>query len=165
MASLALSFNNVNFSPVQQDGQIWLSSSELAKALDYKQVDAVTKVYNRNSDEFTEKMTQVIDNPQAPNLGVRIEISNASFTLKGLTYDLNGTYSVLSVADDRMNALQITLCCYSTSEIFCLILISRMKTLESLMIMMGWCTNIQIHLMTAVSISICLKKGLKILKK
>lgn len=32
----------------------------------------------------------------------RVEISNASFTLNGLTYDLNGTYSVLSVADDRM---------------------------------------------------------------
>ncbi|HGW4665429.1 TPA: Bro-N domain-containing protein [Acinetobacter baumannii] len=77
MASLALSFNDVNFSPVRQDGQIWLSSSELAKALDYKQVDAVTKVYNRNSDEFTEKMTQVINNPQAPNLGVRI------FSLRG----------------------------------------------------------------------------------
>ncbi|EMB5626858.1 alpha/beta hydrolase [Acinetobacter baumannii] len=77
MASLALSFNDVNFSPVRQDGQIWLSSSELAIALDYKQVDAVTKVYNRNSDEFTEKMTQVINNPQAPNLGVRI------FSLRG----------------------------------------------------------------------------------
>ncbi|EOQ68834.1 Bro-N domain-containing protein [Acinetobacter pittii] len=77
MASLALTFNDVNFSPIQRDNQIWLSSSELAKALDYKQVDAVTKVYNRNSDEFTEKMTQVIDNPQAPNLGVRI------FSLRG----------------------------------------------------------------------------------
>lgn len=32
----------------------------------------------------------------------RVEISNASFTYNGQTYDLNGTYSVLSVADDRM---------------------------------------------------------------
>ncbi|WP_111849283.1 host specificity factor TipJ family phage tail protein [Acinetobacter baumannii] len=32
----------------------------------------------------------------------RIEITNASFTYNGQTYDLNGTYSVLSVADDRM---------------------------------------------------------------
>ncbi|OOT53145.1 host specificity factor TipJ family phage tail protein [Acinetobacter pittii] len=32
----------------------------------------------------------------------RVEISNASFTFNGQTYDLNGTYSVLSVADDRM---------------------------------------------------------------
>ena len=32
----------------------------------------------------------------------RVEITNASFTFNGQTYDLNGTYSVLSVADDRM---------------------------------------------------------------
>ncbi|WP_296528130.1 host specificity factor TipJ family phage tail protein [Acinetobacter oleivorans] len=32
----------------------------------------------------------------------RVDISNASFTYNGQTYDLNGTYSVLSVADDRM---------------------------------------------------------------
>lgn len=32
----------------------------------------------------------------------RVEITNASFTYNGQTYDLNGTYSVLSVADDRM---------------------------------------------------------------
>ncbi|MFV5373633.1 Bro-N domain-containing protein [Acinetobacter calcoaceticus] len=74
----SLSFNAIQFHPIQQnDEQIWISSTELAKALDYKQVDAVTKVYNRNSDEFTEKMTQVIDNSQAPNLGVRI------FSLRG----------------------------------------------------------------------------------
>ncbi|MFV5376183.1 host specificity factor TipJ family phage tail protein [Acinetobacter calcoaceticus] len=32
----------------------------------------------------------------------RVEITNASFTFNGQAYDLNGTYSVLSVADDRM---------------------------------------------------------------
>lgn len=32
----------------------------------------------------------------------RVEITTASFTFNGQTYDLNGTYSVLSVADDRM---------------------------------------------------------------
>ena len=77
MNSLALSFNNVNFSPVEHDNQIWLTASELAKALGYKQIDAVSKVYNRNSDEFTVNMTQVISNPHTPNLGVRI------FSLRG----------------------------------------------------------------------------------
>ncbi|MEN8280014.1 phage tail protein, partial [Acinetobacter baumannii] len=32
----------------------------------------------------------------------RVEVTNASFTYNGQTYDLNGTYGVLSVADDRM---------------------------------------------------------------
>lgn len=77
MSTLTLSFNDVNFSPVQHDNQIWLSSGELAQALGYKQENAVSKIFNRNSDEFTEKMTQIIDNPQLPNLGMRI------FSLRG----------------------------------------------------------------------------------
>ena len=62
MNSLALSFHNVNFNPViQSDGQIWLSGSELAQALDYKSIKSISNLYNSNKDEFTEKMTQVID--------------------------------------------------------------------------------------------------------
>ena len=77
MNSLTLSFNDVNFSPVQQDGQIWLTGSELSSALGYSRSDAATKIYDRNSDEFTSNMTQVIDNPQNPNLVLRI------FSLRG----------------------------------------------------------------------------------
>lgn len=57
MTSLALSFNDVNFTPVQQDGQIWLTAAELAKALGYAKSDAVTQVYERNKDEFNASMT------------------------------------------------------------------------------------------------------------
>lgn len=57
MTSLALSFNDVNFKPVQQNGQIWLTATELAKALGYAKSDAVTQVYERNKDEFTSSMT------------------------------------------------------------------------------------------------------------
>ncbi|WEI04531.1 BRO family protein [Acinetobacter johnsonii] len=57
MTSLALSFNEVNFSPVQQNGQIWLTAVELAKALGYAKSDAVTQVYERNKDEFNASMT------------------------------------------------------------------------------------------------------------
>ncbi len=45
MSSLALSFNEVNFTPVQQNGQIWLTASELAGALGYAKSDAVAQVY------------------------------------------------------------------------------------------------------------------------
>lgn len=61
MASLALSFNDVNFTPVQQDGQIWLTAGELARALGYAKANAVTQVYERNQDEFNSSMTNVID--------------------------------------------------------------------------------------------------------
>lgn len=57
MTSLALSFNDVNFSLVEQDNQIWLTASELAKALGYSKSDAVTQVYERNKDEFNSSMT------------------------------------------------------------------------------------------------------------
>lgn len=57
MTSLALSFNDVNFTPVQHEQQIWLTASELAKALGYAKSDAVTQVYERNKDEFNPSMT------------------------------------------------------------------------------------------------------------
>lgn len=58
MSILALSFNDVKLNPVpQQDNQIWLTSRELGEALGYAREDAVNKVYERNADEFTNKMT------------------------------------------------------------------------------------------------------------
>lgn len=57
MTSLALSFNDVNFSPIQHNNQIWLTASELAKALGYAKSDAVTQIYERNKDEFNSDMT------------------------------------------------------------------------------------------------------------
>ena len=58
MSSLALSFNEVNFSPVQQDNQAWITSRELGQALGYSREDAVNKIFERNSDEFTGSMTR-----------------------------------------------------------------------------------------------------------
>ncbi|MFC2995609.1 Bro-N domain-containing protein [Acinetobacter sichuanensis] len=57
MTSLTLSFNEVNFSPVQHEQQIWLTASELSKALGYAKSDAVAQVYERNKDEFNQSMT------------------------------------------------------------------------------------------------------------
>lgn len=58
MGSLALSFNDVNFTPVQQDNQAWITSRELGQALGYSREDAVNKIFERNSDEFTGSMTR-----------------------------------------------------------------------------------------------------------
>ncbi|WP_436872516.1 BRO-N domain-containing protein [Acinetobacter haemolyticus] len=75
---ISLTFNTIQFHPIQQnDDQIWITSAELAKALGYKQADAVTKIFNRKSEEFTRDMTQMINNPRTPNLGVRV------FSLRG----------------------------------------------------------------------------------
>ncbi|MFW1970481.1 Bro-N domain-containing protein [Acinetobacter bereziniae] len=61
MTSLALSFNEVKFNPVQHEQQIWLTASELAKALGYAKSDAVTQIYERNKDEFTSDMTLTLN--------------------------------------------------------------------------------------------------------
>ena len=54
---MPLAFNGIAISPVMRDGQIWMTASDLAKALDYSRSDKVTQIYNRNADEFTEAMT------------------------------------------------------------------------------------------------------------
>ncbi|MFT4020080.1 MAG: Bro-N domain-containing protein, partial [Acinetobacter sp.] len=84
MATLTLSFNEVNFSPVDQNGQIWIKASELADALGYSRSDKVTRLYDRNVDEFSEKMTQVIDIFENPNLGFSNLVSKIRiFSLRG----------------------------------------------------------------------------------
>lgn len=84
MPSLALSFHEVKFNPIQRDNQIWLTSSELAAALGYKSTDSVTKIYSRNVDEFTENMTQVIDISQNVNLTASNLVTKArAFSLRG----------------------------------------------------------------------------------
>ena len=57
MTTLTLSFNDVNFSPIKQNGQIWLKTSELAEALGYSDQSGVTRIYSRNEDEFTQAMS------------------------------------------------------------------------------------------------------------
>lgn len=67
-----LTFQNITLSPVKQDNQIWLSSSDLAKSLGYSRADKVTQLYNANADEFTPSMTALIPNPQMKNANIRI---------------------------------------------------------------------------------------------
>lgn len=68
----SLTFNVMKFHPIQSnDQQIWIPSTELSRA------DAVTKIYDRNNDEFAHDMTRIVENPQNPNLVLRV------FNLRG----------------------------------------------------------------------------------
>lgn len=82
MNSLALSFNDVNFSPVEKDGQIWLTASELAKALGYARSDAVSKIYERNADEFTTDMTTTVKMGVVRKTG-NVQMENRIFNSRG----------------------------------------------------------------------------------
>ncbi|MGP1571892.1 MAG: BRO family protein [Moraxella sp.] len=65
-----LTFNDINFTPVCQNNQIWLTSGKLAMALGYAETNNVTKLYNCHINEFTSSMTQVIDFSETVNLTV-----------------------------------------------------------------------------------------------
>ena len=75
----SLCFNDFTFSPVTRDNQPWFKSSEIARALGYAREDTLSRLYDRNADEFTENMTQVIENLDTVNLTVRVRI----FSLRG----------------------------------------------------------------------------------
>lgn len=68
----------MQFHPIESnDQQIWITSSDLARALGYAREDSVSRIYDRKSDEFTSDMTKVVANPQTVNLTVRV------FSLRG----------------------------------------------------------------------------------
>lgn len=60
----SLTFNSMQFHPIESnDQQIWITSSDLARALGYAREDSVSRIYDRKSDEFTSGMTKVVANP------------------------------------------------------------------------------------------------------
>ena len=64
--NFSLSFRNVNFDITDIHGQPWLRGLQVASALGYKNPAAdIVNLYNRNADEFTDSMTQVIELPTA----------------------------------------------------------------------------------------------------
>lgn len=55
-----LNFHGVSLSPVDSVSGVWLTSSDIAKALGYASSKSVSTIYSRNSDEFTSSMSMVI---------------------------------------------------------------------------------------------------------
>lgn len=77
--SQSLCFNDFIFSPIIRDNQPWFKSSEIARALGYAREDTLSRLYDRNADEFSENMTQVVEILDTVNLTVRVRI----FSLRG----------------------------------------------------------------------------------
>lgn len=55
-----LTFHNVALIPAPVPDGLWLTSSDIAKALGYASSKSVSTIYSRNSDEFTSSMSMVI---------------------------------------------------------------------------------------------------------
>ena len=82
VAKNELTFHNVTFSQVNHDNKIWLTSSELAHALGYKKSDAVTQIYSRYHDEFTDSMSTTLKMSVVRKTGA-VDIPVRVFSLRG----------------------------------------------------------------------------------
>ncbi|HDG1057592.1 TPA: hypothetical protein ACJ57S_005258 [Klebsiella pneumoniae] len=74
-----LNFQGKAIVPVTGMTGIWLTSAEIANALQYKSAKSVTNLFNQNSDEFTSGMTQVIESVTSGNYRKKVRV----FSLRG----------------------------------------------------------------------------------
>ncbi|EBQ0838491.1 hypothetical protein IRL25_005151 [Salmonella enterica] len=75
----SLVFHDHKFNVVTRNNQIWLSAVEIAQALQYKNEDAVSRIYARNSDEFSPQMTETVKLTVSGN----IRKTSRIFSLRG----------------------------------------------------------------------------------
>lgn len=92
IANYDLKFQNTSFHPVVDGGHIWLTSTELAKALGYTSAKALTNLFNRNQDEFTQAMTMVIDM-------MTNGINNSLRTKKVRVFSIRGAHLIAMFAE------------------------------------------------------------------
>lgn len=79
VAKSDLNFHGVSLSPVDNVPGIWLTSTDVAKALGYKNTKSITNLFNQNSDEFSDGMTQVIESVTSGNYRKKVRV----FSLRG----------------------------------------------------------------------------------
>lgn len=94
IANKELAFHSTVFTPVVHNKQVWLTASELAKALEYKKADAVTQLYSRNSDEFSDAMTTT--------LKLRVVRKTGDVDMMVRCFSLRGAHLVAMFADTQV---------------------------------------------------------------
>ena len=67
-------FHDTELSIVDRNGAPWLTSVDLARALEFAKPDAVTRLYNRAKDEFDASMTETVTVTVSGNLRVKRRI-------------------------------------------------------------------------------------------
>lgn len=67
--TMALTFNGITLSPVTYQNSLWIRATELARALGYSDTRKISHLYERNADEFTPEMTQIIEITDVPEMG------------------------------------------------------------------------------------------------
>ncbi|TQC75555.1 P22AR C-terminal domain-containing protein [Pantoea dispersa] len=83
VAKSNLNFHGIQLQPVANLNDVWLSSSDIAKALGYASSKSVSTIYSRNADEFTDAMSMVI---KMKTIGINNNLRDKSvrvFSLRG----------------------------------------------------------------------------------
>lgn len=75
----ALVFNGVSLSIIRQNNQTYFSASDIAKSLGYQSDDAISRIYRRNSDEFTKEMSETVNLTVSGNIQKTVRL----FSLRG----------------------------------------------------------------------------------
>lgn len=81
--SQVLCFNEITFSPVNRQNNLWIRAVELSKALGFKREDQAAKIYRAHADEFTSDMAQVVE---------IIDNADSAFPVKSLLFSLRGCH-------------------------------------------------------------------------
>lgn len=80
--SHALTFQSTTFDVIDRDGQPWLKASDIARALGYSRADKIARLHDRNSAEFTDNMTAIVDTPTSGVSG-NLVTQTRIFSLRG----------------------------------------------------------------------------------
>lgn len=94
---IAMSFNGHTLQSIIKDGQIWMTSADLTKALGYADEKSVNRIFNRNKDEFTSNMTQTI-------VGVNLtsSLKTKGLTVKTRIFSLRGCHLIAMFARTKV---------------------------------------------------------------
>ena len=71
-----VTFNNQNIELIRHNGQLYLTSKQIAEVLEYRSSTSITNLYNEHKTEFDSEMTEVIDSVISGNYKSKARIFN-----------------------------------------------------------------------------------------
>ncbi|EOT2829414.1 BRO family protein [Escherichia coli] len=80
--STQLIFKSHVLETIELNGKQWFTAATLATALEYSRTDSVTRIYDRNRDEFSAEMTTTANLTVVRKTG-SIQMNNRLFSLRG----------------------------------------------------------------------------------
>lgn len=69
-----IEFEGAQLSVIDRNGKPWLHAADLARALDYKQANQISRIYARNQDEFSGEMSDRVSLTLSGNLQTETRI-------------------------------------------------------------------------------------------